>query len=76
MASFAVKKPIAVEIIDPTKEPRRKGAFYYRFFNKAFELYWCFYLEPTEKSLTAVCKALRLPNYEEVDEIEFQKGHR
>lgn len=71
MAAFMAKRN-GIEVA-PAQESRRKGIFYYRFYSNKSELYWSFYYEPTERNLNDICKALKLPNYEEVDENEFQK---
>jgi len=54
---------------------RKKGDFYYKFYNNKDKFYWCFCIEPTEKLLDTICKSLKLPNYIEIDEIEYQNGY-
>lgn len=74
MASiFAVKQ---IEPLKPTPVEKR-GVWFYRFYsNKGDELYWNFYYKPSQRLLDATCRALKYPNYEEIDKIDFKRGKK
>ena len=65
-AEAAAATPASVEKIES----------YFRFFGDNGELYWSFIGYPSDNCLNMTCKALRMPNYEEVDIFEFRKGYR
>ena len=60
----------------PAQQTQRKAEYFYRFYSNKDELYWAFVYQPSDYTLEMTCKMLRLPNYEEVDAIEFQQAYK
>ena len=59
-----------------TPVPAEKIETYFRFFNETDELFWSFVGIPTDNCLNRICRALKLPNYEEIDVFDFKRGYR
>lgn len=82
MAAFAVKRsifgtqPVAPQASVPAQQTDKKTQYFYRFYSNKDELYWAFAYQPSDFALEMTCKMLKLPNYEEVDAIEFQQAYK
>ena len=75
MATFLnrTNRAVAAASTPATTDVKEK---YYRFFSNKDEFYWSFAFPPSNYCLEMTCKALKLPNYEEIDEIEFRRAYR